>query len=72
MKIKHLSFEHFRRNEEKFDNVVLELKSGEEFVIPNNMDFEFNDLKKRIDCWRYGKYSYVKYDDIVNVSGELL
>ena len=72
MKVKSLSFEHFRQNDERFDNVVLKLKDGEEFIIHDNMDFEFNDLKKRIDCWRYGKYSYVKYDDIVSVSGELL
>lgn len=72
MKIKHLSFEMFRQNNERFDNVVLELDDGTDFIIHDNTDFEFNDRKKRIDCWRYGKYSFIKYDSIKNVRGELL
>ena len=72
MKIKHLTFEMFKNNNEQFDNVVLELSDGSEFIIHSNTDYEFNDRKRRIDCWRYGKYSYVNYSDIVNVRGELL
>ena len=72
MRIKHLSFEMFRQNSEKFDDIVLELADGSEFIIHNNTDYEFNDRKKRVDCWRYGKYSYVNYSDIVKVRGELL
>lgn len=72
MKIKHLTFEMFKDNNEQFDNVVLELSDGSEFIIHNNTDYELNDRKRRIDCWRYGKYSYVNYSDIVNVRGELL
>ena len=49
MRIKHLSFEMFRQNNEKFDDIVLELEDGSEFIIHNNTDYEFNDRKKRVD-----------------------
>lgn len=72
MRAKQLSFETFRgKSVHDCDQYVIRTKDGGvRYLYPANTVWVFDDSKSRIDYWRFGRYDFVRFVDIVGISEE--